>query len=628
MEPLKTEMKPLTKVVSEWVQEYFKKTDLDISEEGNRATYDFTGEASGDFNYKGYVEVHEDRPAIEVYLYAPMNVPERKRAEVAELLARINFGLMTGHIGINFDSGKIRFKGTVDVKGGALSVAMVNDLVDRGMGMLDHFLPAVMAVAHANMTPADAYAEVDDEAPKKGKPSLPDADDLAKAWPWERFVGSAPIQAWAENLRQVVEAKGDAEAWALAGRAAVIVNEDEAYCREVLRRVAADSGMKFICIPASEVMELQPPSTFRCMAPLLVYLEPGRWMLAEGGDGESEEDAERVAKFQSRLSDGLRDFNPGRPTVFAVSAIRLDDVSERLRQVGLFERFMTLPQRSLEMAGMDFIEKLGRERCGTSMLDSPGKVGKLISWNFGQLEQQDLALLSLKRIHVREKRVLEFLDLVHITTHDLLEEGIPQPVQEEVRRQTAYHEAGHAVISVLETGGKDVPDYTSIVPGASGFGGITVESYGFYYAKGDDQTTYQDFRQKVRIGLGGRAAEELLVGVENISNGATGDLKRATKSAWDAFANWGFAPSMEQSGGSESNLAVVFGKPTDSEFAHFEALIRNFLATEYRVVREMLAANRALLDDVAERLMWDPVVDQDELTEICRKHGVAATTGT
>lgn len=621
MEPLKQEIKPLTRVVSEWVQEYFKKTDLNISEEGNRATYEFTCEASGDFNYKGYVEVYEGRAAVEVYLYAPVSVPERKRAEVAELLTRINFELMTGHIGMNFESGETRFKGTVDVKDGTLSVAMVNDLVDRGMGMLDHFLPAVLAVAHANVTPADAYAEVDEGAPKKEKRKLPDADDLANAWPWERFVGSAPIQAWAEDLRQTVAAQADAEAWALAGRAAVIVNEDEVYCREVLRRVAADSGMKFIYIPASEVMELPPPSSFRCMAPLLVYLEPGRWMLVEGSKDESEEDAARVARFQSHLTDGLEEFNPGRPVVFAVSAINLDDVSERLRRAGLFERFMTLPQRSLEMVGIDFIEKLRRERCGASMLDSPGKVGKLISWNFGQLEQQDLALLSLKRIHVREKRVLEFLDLVHITAHDLLEEGIPQPVQEEVRRQTAYHEAGHAVVSVLETGGKDVPDYTSIVPGASGFGGITVESYGFYYAKGDEQTTYQDFRQKVRIGLGGRAAEELLVGVENISNGATGDLEHATKSAWDAFAHWGFAPSMEQSGGSESNLAVVFGKPTDSEFAHFETLVREFLATEYRAVREMLAANRALLDGVAERLMWDPVVDQEELAEICKKHG-------
>jgi len=626
MEPLKQELKPLTKVVSEWVHEYFKKTDLEIAEDGNRATYEFTGEDSGDFNYSGYVEVYEERFAVEVYLYAPVSVPERKRKDVAELLARINFGMLAGQISLNFDSGKIRYKGTLEVKDGALSVAMVNIMVDRGMSILDHFLPAVLDVAHANTSPEDAFAKVDEDAPKKEKVGLPDADDLSNVWPWERFLGSAPIQAWAEDLRKIVEAKGNAEAWSLAGRAAVIINSDEVYTREALRRVAATSGMKFIYIPASEVMELSPPSAFRSMAPLLVYLEPGRWMLDKAEGEESDEDAERVSRFQSRLSNGLKEFNLNRPVVFAVSAYKLDDVSARLRQVGLFERFMTLPNQSLELIGADFIDRLGREHCGASMLDSPGKVGRLISWNFGQLEQRDLALLSLKRIHEREKRALEFLDLVHISTHDLLEEGIPQPVQEEVRRQTAYHEAGHAIVSVLETGGKDVPDYTSIVPGASGFGGITVESYSFHYAKGDDQTTYQDFRQKVRISLGGRAAEELSVGVENVSSGACGDLENASGLAYKAFAHWGFAPSMHESGKSESNLAVVCGKATNSEYAHFESLVREFLAVEYRAVREKLAANRALLDDVAERLMWDPVVDQDELAEICRKHGIPITT--
>ena len=96
MEPLKSEMKPLTKVVSEWAHEYFKNTDLEISEDGDRATYEFTGEDSGDFNFNGYVEVYEDRFAVEVFLYAPVSVPERKRKDVAELLARINFGLVAG----------------------------------------------------------------------------------------------------------------------------------------------------------------------------------------------------------------------------------------------------------------------------------------------------------------------------------------------------------------------------------------------------------------------------------------------------------------------------------------------------------------------------------------------------
>lgn len=627
MEPLKQEMKPLTKVVSEWVHEYLKKTDLIIAEDGDRATCEFPCSVKGDFSYGGYVEVYEERAAVEVYLYAPMSVPARKRAEVSELLVRINYGLMTGHIGLNFESGKVRFKGTVDVKEGTLAVAMVNDLVDRGMGILDHFLPAVMAVAHANMTPADAYAEVDDDAPKKEKVSLPDAESLKNVWPWEQFTGHAPLKVWAGDLRRAIENKGDAEAWALAGRAAVLINDDESYCRELLRRVAADAGMQFVYIPDGEVIDMPPASGFRGMAPLLIYLEPGRWMLEKDEVDESKEDAGMASKFQSRLSGWLREFNPSRPVVFAVSARKLDHVAKKLRQVGLFERYISLPPRSLELTGLDFIERLGRECCAPSLLDSLGKIGRLITWHFDQSEQRELAVMSLKRIQARENRAVEFLDLVHIATHDLMEEGLAQSQLESVRRQTAHHEAGHAVMTVLETDGQDIPDYTSIVPGASGFGGVTVESYGFYYSKNDDQTTYQDFRRDVRVALGGRAAEELLVGTELVSNGASGDLESASRQASRAFAKWGFAPSMEKTGQSESNLSVIIGNPTPSEYERLEKLTREFVAEEYRKVIERLTEHRALLNDVAERLLWDPIVDQDELAEICKKHGVKVLVG-
>ena len=79
---------------------------------------------------------------------------------------------------------------------------------------------------------------------------------------------------------------------------------------------------------------------------------------------------------------------------------------------------------------------------------------------------------------------------------------------------------------------------------------------------------------------------------------------------------------MEKAGQSESNLSVIIGEPTPSEYAHIEMLAREFVAEEYRYAVRKLTEHRALLNDVAERLLWDPVVDQDELTDICKKHGV------
>lgn len=138
-----------------------------------------------------------------------------------------------------------------------------------------------------------------------------------------------------------------------------------------------------------------------------------------------------------------------------------------------------------------------------------------------------------------------------------------------------------------------------------------------------NRMTYADMRHKVRIGLAGRAAEELVFGPELVSHGSRDDLKRVTLSAASAFAFWGFAPSMEKERQSGSNLSLS-GIDDDlfipSESAHTKALVREFLATEYGVVMEVLAVHRSLLDAIAERLLVDAVVDQEALEELVRGH--------
>jgi len=291
-----------------------------------------------------------------------------------------------------------------------------------------------------------------------------------------------------------------------------------------------------------------------------------------------------------------------------------------LRRVGGFDRFFALPAQSLEFLGEQFLGEVGHGHCGTSLMDSAAKTGKLLKSNFAEPEQQALAVLALQRLAVREDRLLEFTDLVHLSSHDLLEEDDDKRRKQEENRQIAYHEAGHAVLSILESDGGNIPDYTSIVPGASGFGGITVESYGYHLNKGEALSSYDDFCRQIRISLGGRAAEEIAYGAGQVGNGASGDLSSASSMAWDAFARWGFAPSQERPGQSGSNLQVILGKPYEAEYLRITALVRQFLEEEYRAVTELLQQHRPLLDLVTERLLWDPVVDQAEMAEMYQKY--------
>lgn len=616
-------MKQITKVVSEWTKEHFDNTDIEVSEDGNRATYRFTSSDKGDFEYRCFVEVYENRPGLMVFHYAPFKVPQQYRKAVAEVLVLSNYSLANGAIGMDMQDGEIRYKAGVDVEDGAISVAMINQMVECGNTILDQYLPAVAAVVYAGQSPEEAFAKADsqDEISEKSKSSVEATQDELKHW--ESFPGNEPIRAWAMDLQNVMSSKGNKQAWELAGRAAVIVNEDKSYCREVLKRIAADNNMQLTVIAADDVMNMSPPTGMKAMAPALVYLEPGRWMRSKADNDENEGTTDSVREFQSRLIGYLHSFDPKLPIVYVTSASKIESVASRLIKVGLFERFISIPNEGLEKIGENFLSQIGRDACSDELINSLQKVGKLLKSEIGDAEKRKLAALCLRRLYQQENRPLAFLDLVHAISHGLLEEGHLKNEDEKRRQYTAIHEAGHVVVAVLDSDGMNVPEYASIIPSVS-FKGIVVESYSFHCAH-DDIHTYRDFRHNIRICLAGRAVEEIAFGIENITSGSSSDLENASRSSSSAFAYWGFMPQMEITGRSGANLAAVFDKASNSEMLHVETLAREFLEKEYEVVKAMLIQNRSLIDAVADRLLKEPILDQCELSAICTDYRVSST---
>ena len=147
-----------------------------------------------------------------------------------------------------------------------------------------------------------------------------------------------------------------------------------------------------------------------------------------------------------------------------------------------------------------------------------------------------------------------------------------------------------------------------------------MDSYA-YRCSLDAMRTYRDIVHQIRILLGGRAAEHLYAGAQHISTASTSDLENATRSATKSFALYGFALDMTDPESVSSNLAVVIGTPSASEYAHVESLARRFLAREYQSVLELLTSNRPLLDAIASRLVRDSVIDQTELAKLVDAHG-------
>jgi cell division protease FtsH len=136
-----------------------------------------------------------------------------------------------------------------------------------------------------------------------------------------------------------------------------------------------------------------------------------------------------------------------------------------------------------------------------------------IKKNNGIIREQDLNEAYLKKImkgHVKEN--------VEVPEEDSL--------------LVAYHEAGHALVAVIE--GVPVQSVT-IMPTTTGAGGVTVmnQQNKNYYRK-------SDYENQIRISYGGRASEEVIFGEDLVTTGASADIQNATNMIRNAATYYGF----------------------------------------------------------------------------------------
>jgi len=445
--------------------------------------------------------------------------------------------------------------------------------------------------------------------------------DLENTYRWDQILGHDKLKQWAEELGNAFEKKASLDQWNLIGKATILINSDpQEYAAQIAKTIAKNSRMNLIIFDKEEILNSPTIAELKKYAPLIVFIKHGRWCQEKPlFSEETEEETKKFSEFKINLKEWLKTFSPNAPVIFLTAGNGLEMFSTDLQVRGLFDLFLSLPSKSYELVGQEFIHDLGKEICGSSLTSSFGKIGHLV--RYSDSVKRDLTVLALRRKSYYEKRQIEYLDLVDVQIHQLIEEGLVQEKNDKTKLQTAYHEAGHALMGIFEYDGKNVAEYTSILPGTT-FAGITFLSEGYEFKFETNQFTYLDFRQRVRVFLGGRAAEELLVGSIGVSSGASSDLAFVTDMARHHFSFSGLAPHMENFESSKSNLAVILGEPTVLEAEYIKNLTRDFLSVQYDYVFNLLKKNIQVLDDLASRLMIDPIVDQDELAEICLKHKI------
>ncbi|MGI6604734.1 MAG: YbjN domain-containing protein [Firmicutes bacterium] len=112
-------------------------------------------------NWHCFAEAREEQEQFIFYSVCPVKVPESKRSAVAEYITRANYGMVIGNFELDFNDGEVRYKTSIDVEGDALSPALVKNMVYINLSTLDRYLPGIMGIIYAGLTPLQAISQVE-----------------------------------------------------------------------------------------------------------------------------------------------------------------------------------------------------------------------------------------------------------------------------------------------------------------------------------------------------------------------------------------------------------------------------------------------------------------------------------
>ena len=131
-------------------------------------TTQFTGKPILRFSHVGkngsWVCIAHARESEERFVFYSIGITgmlEAKRLAMAEFITRANFGLIIGNFEMDLNDGEVRFKTSIDVDGDRLSAALLKQLVDVNLEMMDKYLPGMLAVIDTDTSPADAVMGVE-----------------------------------------------------------------------------------------------------------------------------------------------------------------------------------------------------------------------------------------------------------------------------------------------------------------------------------------------------------------------------------------------------------------------------------------------------------------------------------
>lgn len=420
---------------------------------------------------------------------------------------------------------------------------------------------------------------------------------------WNHLDADHPMKRWTVELALKLSQKN--EAHALDSRGFIVECQDADLTRSLMQQVSKDSGWPLREVTGTDLArDVEDLIDAFAAQPSLVFLPHEIWPRRASGQGANNDlfPDERVQQTLEKLSVCFDRMAPKATSIFVAGVRRFDQLPEVLRSPGRFDRRLTFEKPEPEILGQAFIDCLGDTVLHPVVRNSLAEVGAMLFVEYA-LESRRLSLLilALERRARQEQRRMQFKDIYEMVAFGT-GESTAKFNTPEMDRTIATHEAGHAVMEFLTNGLRTPPAYCTIVT-RDHFAGLSMPNFQEQMLRAG-RFNYADCLQRIQVGLAGRAAEHILLGVRQISVGLSeADLDAATQIARDMFQRWGLPSDGLSDDDLGSNLMRVDFQTSPMYTEYVDRKISYFLREQYKSTAQTLRDNQALLSKVVDALL-------------------------
>jgi cell division protease FtsH len=308
-------------------------------------------------------------------------------------------------------------------------------------------------------------------------------------------------------------------------------------------------------------------------------------------------------------------FEPNEGIIIIAATNRPDVLDPALLRPGRFDRQIVVPNPDVN--GREKILKVHARKVPLA----PDVDLKIIARGTPGFSGADLmnlvneaALLAARR----GKRMVTMSDLEDAKDKVMMgAERRSMAMSEEEKKLTAYHEAGHAIVGLKVPAGMPVHKAT-IIPRGRALGMVKFLPEGDRYSM-----KYKEYTSHLAVAMGGRVAEEITFGKENVTSGAVGDIDQATKMARAMVTRMGFSEELGMVAYGDNQEEVFLGMSmgkqqnvSESTAQKIDKEVKRLVQEGYEEAKRILTENREQFIMLAEALLEYETLSGDEIKDL------------